>query len=101
VAAPQASASLDKSTYNPGDVMTLTVSYSDPDTAPGYTIRGSVSIVVRDAEGNSSSPVVAPYEIPVPPVDPPGSFAVGVYDVLRTWTKVSDSGSTAVFTAVA
>jgi hypothetical protein len=89
MAAPTATASLNASTYSPGDQMTLTVTYGDADTKPV-----TVTIVVTDAQGNSSAPVKVTAVI-----DP---LTVTVADDSgRTWTRVSDNGSVAVYRAVA
>jgi hypothetical protein len=88
MATPTVSASLNKSAYAVGEVMTLTVTYGDPDQK-----AGSITIKVTDAEGNASAPVTAAYLI-----DP---LTLSVTDSGKTWTKVSDSGSVAVFTATA
>ncbi|MCM0677645.1 hypothetical protein NCC78_23580 [Micromonospora phytophila] len=89
MAAPTATASLNASTYSPGDQMTLTVSYGDADTRPV-----TVTIVVTDAQGNSSAPVK------VTAVIDPLTLSVAD-DSGRTWAKVSDNGSVAVHRAVA
>ncbi|MGK5674391.1 hypothetical protein ACSNOB_16290 [Micromonospora sp. URMC 106] len=89
MAAPTATASLNASTYSPGDQMTLTVTYGDADTKPV-----TVTIVVTDAQGNSSAPVKVTAVI-----DP---LTVTVTDSSgRTWTRLSDNGSVAVYRAVA
>ncbi|MEH0937185.1 hypothetical protein [Micromonospora psammae] len=89
MAAPTVTASLNASTYSPGDQMTLTVTYGDPDTRPV-----TVTIVVTDAQGNSSAPVKVTAVI-----DP---LTLGVTDDSgRTWTKASDTGAVAVYRAVA
>ncbi|MER5338474.1 hypothetical protein [Micromonospora sp. NPDC002717] len=89
MAAPTATASLNASTYSPGDQMTLTVTYGDADTKPV-----TVTIVVTDAQGNSSAPVKV-----TAVVDP---LTVTVTDDSgRTWTRLSDNGSVAVYRAVA
>ncbi|KKJ98518.1 hypothetical protein [Micromonospora sp. HK10] len=89
MAAPTVTASLNAATYAPGDQMTLTVSYADPDTR-----ALTVTVVVTDAQGNSSAPVRATAVI-----DP---LAITVSDDAgRTWTKLSDTGSVAVYRAVA
>lgn len=89
MANPTATASLDKSSYNKGDAVTLTVSYSDPDTAPM-----TVTVSVKDAAGNevlktSSSAVIDPLTLTVSD------------DGGRTWVKQSDTGSVAVFKTTA
>lgn len=89
MAAPTVTASLNRATYAPGDVMILTITYGDSDTKPV-----SVSIVVTDSQGNASAPVVATAVI-----DP---LAIAVTDSSgRTWSRVSDSGSVAVYQATA
>lgn len=88
MATPTVSASLNKSAYAVGEVMTLTVNYGDADQK-----SGTITIKVTDAEGNTSAPVTATYLI-----DP---LTLAVTDSGKTWTKVSDSGSVAVFTATA
>ncbi|MGW5671239.1 hypothetical protein [Micromonospora sp. NPDC003776] len=89
MAAPTVAASLNASTYSPGDQMTLTVTYGDPDTK---TL--TVTVVVTDAQGNSSAPakvtaVIDPLTVTV--ADDSG----------RAWSKVSDTGTVAVYRAVA
>ncbi|SCE72966.1 hypothetical protein GA0070216_101619 [Micromonospora matsumotoense] len=89
MAAPTVTASLDASTYSPGDPITLTVGYADPDTRPV-----TLTIVLTDSQGNSSAPVRVTAVI-----DP---LTVGVADDSgRAWTKVSDTGTTAVYRVVA
>lgn len=88
MATPSVSASLDKTTYAPGELMTLTVTYSDPDTD-----SVQVTITVTDKSGNQSAPTTLTAVI-----DP---LTVGVTDPDRTWAKVSDTGTVAVFTATA
>ncbi|MEV4810747.1 hypothetical protein [Micromonospora avicenniae] len=89
MAAPTASASLNASTYSPGDQMNLTVTYGDADTR-----ALTVTIVVTDAQGNSSAPVRVAAVI-----DP---LTVTVTDDSgRSWTRLSDNGAVAVYRAVA
>ncbi|SCL37997.1 hypothetical protein GA0074692_4859 [Micromonospora pallida] len=89
MAVPTVTASLDATTYAPGDEMLLTIAYADADTQPL-----TVTITVTDAQGNHSAPVTVPVV-----VDP---LAVTVQDDSgRTWTRVSDTGAVAVFRAVA
>lgn len=69
--------------------MTATINYSDPDTK-----TGTVTFSVQDSAGNSSTPVVLPYKI-----DP---SVISYIDSLgKVWTKQSDNGAVAVFTATA
>lgn len=89
MANPVVSASLDKSIYRPGDVMTLTVNYSDPDS---QTVK--VDVQVTDSLGNKS-PVYTVNAV----VD---QLSVAVTDASgKVWTKKSDTGTVAVYTATA
>ncbi|MEU5552668.1 MULTISPECIES: hypothetical protein [unclassified Micromonospora] len=89
MAAPTVTAALNASTYAPGAQMLLTVTYGDPDTK---TL--TVTVVVTDAQGNSSAPAKVTAVI-----DP---LTVAVTDSSgRTWTRVSDNGAVAVYRAVA
>lgn len=88
MAAPVITAAvLDKPTYAAGDKMTLTVTYSDPDSKVM-----TVDVVVTDASGNKSAPARATAVI-----DPLTISITGD----GTWTQVSNSGSVAVYTATA
>lgn len=89
MAAPTVSASLDKTTYQPDETMTLTVTYADPDTE-----AVTVTIVVTDSQGNTSNPAVV-----TAVVDP--SVLTVTDSSGRVWTKASDNGSVAVYTATA
>lgn len=89
MAAPTVTVSLDKPTYAPGEKMTLTVNYADADTK---TI--TLTVVATDAAGNTSAPTTVNAVI-----DPVGLTVTS--SPARTWTKVSDTGSVAVFTATA
>ncbi|RIV38031.1 hypothetical protein [Micromonospora radicis] len=89
MAAPTVTASLNATTYAPGAQMLLTVNYGDPDNKVL-----TVTVVVTDAQGNSSAPakvsaVIDPLTITV--TDDSG----------RTWSRVSDNGAVAVYRAVA
>ncbi|WP_406072059.1 hypothetical protein [Micromonospora sp. NBC_01638] len=89
MATPTASAALNASVFASGDQMLLTITYSDAETKPL-----TVTIVVTDAQGNSSAPATANVVI-----DP---LTVIVTDNSgRTWTRVSDNGSVAVYRSVA
>ena len=88
MANPTVTASLNKSAYAIGEQMSLTVTYGDADQK-----TGTITVKVTDAEGNVSSPVTVSYL-----VDP---LTIAVTDAGKTWTKVSDTGSVAVFTATA
>lgn len=89
MATPTVTASLNKSTYAVGETMTLTVNYADTDQK-----NIAVTVTVTDAEGNTSTPVT------VPALIDPLTVAVSSTPT-RTWTKQSDTGAVAVYTAVA
>ncbi len=90
MATPTVSASLNKSTYAPGEAMLLTVQYGDTDNEPV-----TVTVIVEDSQGNKSAPVTVVANVA-------DSVTVSVSDVDgRTWTKQSDNGSVAVYRAVA
>lgn len=86
---PTVTASLNKATYIKGETITLTVNYRDADTK---TV--TVTITVKDAAGNLGTATV-----PLTVADP---LTLTVTDTDgRVWAKVSDSGSVAVYSAVA
>lgn len=87
MAVPTAAASLNKPAYAVGEAMTLTVTYGDADQR-----TASQTITVADSTGNDV--VITTSAI----IDP---LTVTVEDVDRTWAKVSDTGTVAVYTAVA
>lgn len=90
MANPTVSASLNKATYAKGETMTLTVTYGDADNK-----TFSVTVQVTDSEGNKSEPVTVPVSIS-------DKVTVAVTDTDgRTWAKVSDNGSVAVYTSTA
>lgn len=90
MASPTVTASLNKPTYAPGEEMLLTVQYGDTDND-----SVTVTIVVTDSQGNQSEPVTV-----VANVSDPLTVEVSDSDG-REWTKQSDSGSVAVYRAVA
>lgn len=89
MAAPTVTVSLDKPTYAPGEKMTLTVNYADADTK-----AITLTVVATDSAGNTSAPTTVTAVI-----DPVGLTVTS--SPVRAWTKVSDTGSVAVFTATA
>jgi hypothetical protein len=89
MANPVAAISTDKQTYAVGETITATMTYSDPD-ARAVTITGTAT----DAEGHATQATVV---INISdPVTPAVSDSAS-----HTYTKVSDTGSVAVFTATA
>ena len=83
------SASLSKAIYAPGETMTLTVTYSDPDNQ-----AVTVTTTLTDSDGNTSAPVTSTAVIK-------DSVSVAVVEAGKTWAKVSDNGTIAVFQRVA
>ncbi|MFV2101288.1 hypothetical protein [Micromonospora sp. LOL_024] len=89
MAAPTVTASLNATSFAPGATMLLTITYGDPDNK-----ALTVTVVVTDAQGNSSAPVKVSAVI-----DP---LTLTVTDTSgRAWTRLSDNGSVAVYRAVA
>jgi uncharacterized protein YfaS (alpha-2-macroglobulin family) len=86
---PTASVSLDKTSYNTGDTITATVTYTDPNTT-----ALTVTTTVTDSTGQSSTPATATAVLNPATVSTTDSGG-------RTWAKQSDNGSVAVFTATA
>lgn len=89
VATPTVTVALDAAVYASGDAMTLTVTYGDADTRPV-----TVTVVVTDAQGNSSAP--ARVTAVIRPL-----IRTVTDDSDRTWTKLSDNGVVADYRAVA
>ena len=91
MASPTGSVSYDKSSYKPGDVMTATISYSDPDSK-----TGSGGFDLTDSQGNTT-PIFGTFTIS----DPVTVKAQAAND--RVWVKVagSDTGASVKFTATA
>ena len=87
MADPTVSASLDKTAYAPGETATLTVTYGDSDNS-----TATLTITVEDEGGHSVSTQLV--------LTKRDNVTVSVADSSgRTWTKVSDNGSVAVYTA--
>jgi hypothetical protein len=90
MAAPTVSASLNKAAYAIGETMTLTVTYGDADRK---TL--TVTVTVEDTDATTAPATVTATAV----IDP---LTISVTDsTSRVWTKVSDSGSVAVYTAKA
>jgi hypothetical protein len=88
----------DQASYNPGDTITLTVSYT-PDTASVNPTAFTATANVTDAGGTVTATSSAPFTV---------NEAVAAGDVVsvtdtgsRAWAESSDNGSVAVFTATA
>lgn len=89
MANPTVTASFNKPAgYAPGELITLTVTYADADRA---TL--AVTVTVTDSTGGTGT---ATSNV----VIDQGTVAV-TSSPARTWTKVSDSGTVAVFTTTA
>lgn len=88
--APTVSASLNKATYTPGELMTLTVNYGDPDR---QTL--TITVTVEDTEAGTG-PATATVTAVIDPLTVTVDDSSG-----RTWTKQSDTGTVAVYTATA
>ncbi len=93
MALPTLTASLDKTSYNVGDIMVMTVDYSDADN---WTRQDQQVITGTDQDNNSvvvqiTTTIVSADQVLLSIVDSVG----------RTWTKQSDNGSRAIYTAVA
>lgn len=89
MAAPTVTATFDKPAgYKPGETALLTVRYGDADSK-----ALTVTVTVADSEGNASAPVTVSAVI-----DP---LTVTVVDSTgKAWTRVSDTGSVAVYSRV-
>lgn len=89
----------DKDAYLPGDEITLTVTYT-PDS-PGVTPQAfTATETISDAGGTVVATNSAPFV--VNQVEPSGDHLDTPTDTgNRAWTRVSDDGSTGVFTATA
>ncbi len=88
--APTVSASLNEATYAPGEMMTLTVNYGDPDR---QTL--TITVTVEDTEAGTGPATATATAV----IDP---LTVTVVDSAgKTWTKQTDTGTVAVYTATA
>jgi len=81
-------ASLDKTTYSPGDTMTLTVHTDPGDRQHTGTIAGTVHV-----DGLTDGTYTAQIVFPNKPIT--------ITDPAVTWKLKSDDGTTAVYTATA
>lgn len=93
MANPTINATLDKASYNAGEQMTLTVQYADADN---WQRVDTIVITGSDQAGNA---VVATIETTINSSD---EVLLDIEDSAgRVWTKQSDDGSTATYTATA
>lgn len=92
------SITFDEASYAPGDTITLTVDYT-PDQPSSVPTTFSATVTISDASGNQLAQQSAPFVVAEPGT---GGDTVSVSDDGgRTWSQQSDSGSVAVFTAIA
>lgn len=92
MANPTVSAALNKTTFSPGEQMILTVTYGDADN---QTTTHTTTITGTDQDGNAATVQVTRSVVHV------DNVTVTVTESDKTWTKQSDNGSVAVFTATA
>lgn len=90
--------SFDKASYAQGETVTLTVTYT-PDTASTSTHSFTATVNVVNAGGTPVATTTAPFTVTVPVSG--GDKVSATDDGNRTWAETSDSGTVAVFTAVA
>lgn len=90
MAAPTGSVAYDKASYAPGEKITATVSYSDPDTKVW-----AEAFDLTDTQGNVTR-ASASFSVADPVNSAPANLA-------RTWAKVagSDTGASVKFTTTA
>lgn len=87
MANPTVTASLNKATYAPGEKLTLTVNYGDADNK-----SETVTVTGTDQAGNRAEATVTWVTSDTVTLEAADGTS-------RVWTKVSDNGSVAVFTA--
>lgn len=90
MASPTVSVSLNKASFAPGEQILATITYGDVDNK-----SFQVTVTVTDQSGNVSAPAT------VAAVISDATTITVADDGNRVWTKVSDTGSVAVFRAVA
>ena len=100
----------DKAVYNPGDLITLTVSYTSTDVLPANALTHAVTVMLSDATGTATQASDASASFPdfttETPSGVPEPVTVTVTDSRvpsGVWTLVSDSftGTVSPFTGTA
>ena len=87
------SITFDKSSYNPGDTITATIDYTPGTTAKTQTLTGTAIDSVSGLTGTLTQTFT---------INQPDATSLTVTDSgARTWTKQSDTGTVAKFTAAA
>lgn len=89
----------DKTTYNTGDTITVTIKRAAVSAA--VTEADTITGTVTDAEGDSLTLNAAPVQISKPGVAEASTVVVVSDSDGRTFTKTSDDGSTWIGTAKA
>lgn len=92
------SITFDQASYAPGDTITLTADYT-PDQPGSVPTTFNATVTITDASGAAVANATAPFVVAEPVA---GGDVVSVSDDGgRAWSPVSDSGTVAVFTAIA
>lgn len=92
------SMTFDESSYNPGDTITLTVSYV-PDSPSAVPATFTATSVITNSGGTQVATSSADFVVNTPQA---AGDTVSVGDTgSRTWAEGSDSGSVAVFSTTA
>ena len=92
------SISFDQASYDQGATITVTVDYT-PDSPSAVPTTFNATANITDSSGAVVASSSAPFVVNV--AQPAGDTVSVTDDGSRTWTEASDSGSVAVFTAVA
>lgn len=87
--------------YNQGELMAMTLTFTDADTKAASTRPAHADISVPDGEGNVGTAAVD-FNVNFPEVDNPDKFGITIVDKDgRVWTLKSRAGTQAIYTAVA
>jgi hypothetical protein len=92
------SLTFDQPSYDQGAEITLTVAYT-PDSPSAVPTTFNAIANITDSSGAVVASSSAPFVVNV--AQPAGDTVSVTDDGSRTWTEASDSGSVAVFSAVA